>query len=137
MTWQSIAGGANGIVYYSFHAMQKASAIEGDDFEKAWQRVKSAAAEVKKYEPVLLTLETAPRFAGASEAVAVRTWRHEGYVYLLAVNCTQKPQSATVTLKADTSKGVEADFAAMPEIENGKIGFSFGPLGYAMLKFKQ
>jgi hypothetical protein len=137
MTWQSIAGGANGIIYYALHTMRKASAIPGDDFEKAWKRVKSAAAEVKKYEPVLLSLETPPEVSGGTDAVAVRTWRHGGYVYLMAVNCTAMQQSATVTVDAKTSKGVEADFGAMPEIKGGKIDFSFGPLGYVMLKLRQ
>jgi hypothetical protein len=137
MTWQSIAGGANGIIYYALHTMRKASAIPGDDFEKAWKRVKSAAAEVKKYEPVLLSLETPPEVSGGTDAVAVRTWRHGGYVYLMAVNCTVMQQSATVTVDAKTSKGVEADFGAMPEIKGGKIDFSFGPLGYVMLKLRQ
>jgi hypothetical protein len=69
--------------------------------------------------------------------VAVRAWRHDGYVYLLAVNCTDKPQQATVTVDAETSKGVEVDFGAMPKVVGGKIEFSFEPIGYAMLKFKQ
>jgi hypothetical protein len=137
MTWQSIAGGANGIVYYSFHTMRKASAISGDDFEKAWVRVKAAAFEVKKYEPALLSLEPPPAVSGGTDAVAVRTWRHGGFVYLLAVNCTAKPQTATVTVEAETSKGVEVDFGAMPVVKDGKIGLSFKPLEYVMLKFRQ
>ena len=137
MTWQSIAGGANGIVYYSFHTMRKASAIPGDDFEKAWARVKAAAFEVKKYEPALLSLETPPVVSGGTDAVAVRTWRNGGYVYLLAVNCTAKPQTTTVTVEAETSKGVEVDFGAMPVVKDDKIGLSFKPLEYVMLKFRQ
>jgi hypothetical protein len=58
-------------------------------------------------------------------------------VYLLAVSCTDKPQTATVTVNAKTSKGVEVDFGAMPKIAGDKIEFSFEPIGYVMLKFKQ
>jgi hypothetical protein len=117
--------------------MRKASAISGDDFEKAWARVKAAAFEVKKYEPMLLSLETPPAVSGGTDAVAVRTWRNGGYVYLLAVNCTAKPQTATVTVEAETSKGAEVDFGAMPVVKDGKIGLSFKPLEYVMLKFRQ
>lgn len=137
MTWQSIAGGANGIIYYAFHTLRRAGAIPGDSFEKAWARTKATAFEVKKYEHVLTSLETPPAVAGGTESVAVRAWRHDGYVYLLAVNCTDKPQKATVTVDAETSKGVEVDFGAMPKVVGGKIEFSFEPIGYAMLKFKQ
>ena len=137
MTWQSIAGGANGIVYYAFHMLKRAGAIDGDSFELAWERTKAAAREVKKYEHVLTSLEPPPGFGGGTDAVAVRTWRHNGFVYLLAVNCTDKPQKATVTIDAETSKGVEVDFGAMPKVMGGKIEFSFEPIGYAMLKFKQ
>jgi hypothetical protein len=138
MTWQSIAGGANGIIYYSFgQVMKRPRDGSVDCFEAAWERAKSAASEVKKYEAVLLSAERAPVVSGGTDKVALRTWRHEGYVYLLAVNCTAMPQSVAVTVDGETSKGVEADFGAMPKIGNGKVEFSFAPLGYAMLKFKQ
>ena len=137
MTWQSIAGGANGIIYYAFHTLSRASDIPGDCFEKAWARTKAAAFEVKKYEHMLTSLETPPAVTGGTDAVAVRAWRHEGYVYLLAVNCTAKPQTATVTVDAETSKDIEVDFGAKPKVVGGKIEFSFEPIGYAMLKFKQ
>ncbi len=89
MTWQSIAGGANGIIYYSFgQVMRRPRDGSEDSFTNAWARVKSAAAEVKKYEAVLLSAETPPVVSGATEAVATRAWWHEGFVYLLAVNCT-------------------------------------------------
>ena len=137
MTWQSIAGGANGIVYYAFHTLRRAETFEGDSFVLAWERTKAAAFEVKKYEHVLTSLETPPRFSGGTDAVAVRTWRHKGDVYMLAVNCTAEPQEAEVCLDAETGKGVAADFGSVPEIENGKIRFSFGPIGYVMLRFRQ
>jgi hypothetical protein len=67
----------------------------------------------------------------------VRTWRHKGDVYMLAVNCTATPQEAEVCLDAETGKGMAADFGPAPKIENGKIRFSFGPIGYVMLRFRQ
>lgn len=136
MTWQSIAGGANGIIYYAFHTLRWAHAIKGDSFELAWERTKAAAREVKKYESVLTSLETPPPFTGGTEEVAVRTWRHDGYVYLLAVNCTVKPQTAAIRLDAATGKGAEADFGPMPRISDGVINLDFGPLDYVMLRFR-
>ena len=137
MTWQSIAGGANGIVYYAFHTLRRANRFEGDSFELAWERTKAAAFEVKKYEHVLTSLEAPPKFTGGTDAVAVRTWRHKGDVYMLAVNCMEKPQTASVKLDASADKGVDADFGPMPKIADGTIDLSFGPIEYVMLRFRQ
>ena len=55
--------------------MRKASAIQDDDFEKARARMKAGAFEVKKYWPMLLSLETPLAVLGGTDAVAVRRWR--------------------------------------------------------------
>ena len=57
MTWQSIAGGANGIVYYAYHHLSEPHEDPNDAFAPAWARTKAAAAEVKKYEQVLLSAD--------------------------------------------------------------------------------
>ncbi len=133
MTWQSIAGGANGIVYYAFHALRNAGDIEGDSQAQAWERVKSAAAEVKKYEQVLLSAESVP-VTGATEAVAVRTWRHEGCVYLLAVNCTAEPQKVALAVEGVREGKVLSDFGPVPSFKDGRLELSLGPIGYVMLR---
>ena len=133
MTWQSIAGGANGIVYYAFHALRNAGDIEGDSQAQAWERVKSAAAEVKKYEQVLLSAESVP-VTGATEAVAVRTWRHEECVYLLAVNCTAEPQKVALAVEGVREGKILADFGPVPSFKDGRLELSLGPIGYVMLR---
>jgi hypothetical protein len=134
MTWQSIAGGANGIIYYSFgQVMKRPRDGSVDCFEAAWERAKSAASEVKKYESVLLSAECAPVVPGAADKVAVRTWRHEGYVYLLAVNCTADSQKVTLTLPAP-AKLVSSEFGPVPEIGGTEIRIDFPPIGYVMMQ---
>ena len=137
MTWQSIAGGANGIIYYAFHTLRRASDIPGDNFDLAWARTKAAAFEVKKYEHVLVSLEEPPAVSGGTDAVAVRTWRRDGYVYLLAVNCTDKPQKVSLKLSAETGKGMDVDFGMPPVLADGRINIDFSPIGYVMLRFRQ
>ena len=133
MTWQSIAGGANGIVYYAFHQLRSAGDDPNDSPEKAWERVKSAAAEVKRYEQVMLSPESVP-VTGATEAVAVRTWRHEGCVYLLAVNCTIEPQKVALAIKDVHEGKVSAEFGPAPSFKDGRLELSLGPIGYVMLR---
>ena len=135
MTWQSIAGGANGIVYYAFHHLSERHDDPNDAFAPAWARTKAAAFEVKKYEQVLLSAEKPVAVSGATEAIAVRTWRHAGDTYLLAVNCTASPQTAKLVLQERVGKVVSADFGSMPKIDGSTIDLSFGPIDYVMLRF--
>ena len=137
MTWQSIACGANGVIYYSFgQVMRRSRDGSEDSFTNAWARVKSAAAEVKKYEAVLLSAETPPVVSGATEAVATRAWRHEGFIYLLAVNCTREPQSVSLSL-SEPMELVSSEFGAVPRVNNTAIGVDLTPIGHVMMKLKR
>ena len=133
MSWQWLAGGANGLLYYSFSQICDKHELPDDAFEPAWERTKSMAAEIRRYEDVFLSTERPLAFSGATENVAVRTWRHEGRNYLLAVNCTTSPQKATIRLAAPLGKGVVADLGEMPAIDGNSVRFDFGPLDYAMI----
>lgn len=136
MTWQSIAGGANGIVYYAFHHLSEPHEDPNDAFEPAWARTKAAAAEVKKYEQVMLSVERPVTVSGATESVAVRTWRHEKDTYLLVVNCTTNAQTARLTLSEDAGRLVSSDFGPAPKIEGRTVEASLEPIGYRMLRLK-
>ena len=89
---------------------------------------------MKKYESVLLSGEEPPKVAGATEALAVRAWCHEGATYLLAVNCTTNAQTATLTLPGKAGTLVSADFGPAPKIEGGRIDVALGPIDYVMLR---
>ena len=94
MTWQAIAEGAKGIVFYSFHGMFKFA--DEATREKLWGDVVAVTREVKSFEDVLLSVEPAPEAVGAPPGLSVRTWRRGDKVYLLAVNTTRKPISAEI-----------------------------------------
>ena len=134
MTWQAIAGGANGIIYYAFDHLYEPHDDPNDAFAPAWARTKAVAFEVKKYEQVFLSGEEPPPVAGATESVAVRTWRQGGDTYLLAVNCTTNAQTATLTLPERIGTEVTADFGPVPKIEGSTINVSFGPIDYLILR---
>ena len=134
MTWQSIAGGANGIVYYAYHHLSEPHEDPNDAFAPAWARTKAVACEVKKYEQVLLSADSVP-VKGATDAVAVRTWRHGGGIYLLAVNCTMEPQKVSLEVQGACDGKVSAEFGPAPDaIKGGKLDLSFAPIGYVMLR---
>ena len=136
MTWQSIAGGANGIIYYAFHHLSEPHDDPNDTFELAWARTKAVASEVKKYEQVLLSAEPPVKVTCTTESVAVRSWRHEGDTYLLVVNCTTNAQTATLTLSEDVGKLISSEFGAAPRVEGRTLETSIEPIGYRMLHLR-
>ena len=112
MSWQCIASGANGLVYYSFTAIQKES--HGLPFAKAWADVCKVGAEVRRYIPVLLSVEPAPAVTGAPVAWGVRTWRKDGVTWLLVVNAQDKADAAELTLSEEFSESL-AEFGPAAE----------------------
>lgn len=136
MTWQSIAGGANGIVYYAYHTLSAAQTCPDDTFASRWERVKSAASEVKQYEDVILSDEPVALSCDVG-AVAARAWRHEGLTYLLAVNCTTNAQTAAISFPEDFGKVAGTDFGAAPrKVEGRRAEFALEPMEYAIVRFK-
>ena len=89
-----------------------------------WARTKAAACEVKKYEQVLLSAEKPVAVSGATESVAVRTWRYEGDTYLLSVNCTASPQAARLVLQEQVGKVLAVDFGSAPKVDGPTIDVS-------------
>ena len=112
MSWQCIASGANGLVYYSYTAIQKQT--HGFPFAKAWADICKVGEEVRRYIPVLLSVEPAPEVTGAPSKWGVRMWRKDGAAWLLVVNAQDKADSAALTLGEDFAR-VAAEFGAAAE----------------------
>jgi len=90
MTWQAVAAGANGLVFYSFHDLLKRDNWPKSRVAGGWENVCEVAREVKAMEPVLLSVP-GPVAICKSDSIVCRTWRMEdGRVYLLACNMTDK-----------------------------------------------
>lgn len=109
MSWQCIASGANGLIYYSFAAIQKQT--HGLPFAKAWVDICKVGEEVRRYIPVLLSVEPVPEVTGAPSEWGVRVWRKDGTTWLLAVNAQDKADVADLALSEDFS-GVAAEFGS-------------------------
>ena len=97
MTWQCVANGANGLVYFTYRTLFK----DGKILEDRWADVCAAAESVKEFFPVLLSDEEPPAVTGETDALSVRAWRHRGFVYLAVVNNTREPVAGTVGLDED------------------------------------
>ena len=96
MAWQCLAGGANGLVFYSFFDLVAMDAKT--PFRTRWEDVKRMACEIKSYEAYFLSTDAPPSVAGAPDALACRAWRLGGKTLFVAVNTTREPLSADVTV---------------------------------------
>ena len=101
MTWQCVANGANGLVYWCYRLLYQ----KGKFLVDRWADICAAAASVKPYIPVILSDEEPPQVTGATEDLSVRAWRYQGAVYLAVVNNTRKPVKGEIGLDVD-SKGL-------------------------------
>ena len=134
MGWQSIAGGANGLIFYAYQHLSEPHDDPEDAFEPAWARTKAMAEEFKKYMDVFLSIDPAPTVSSSNGDVAARTWRYKGDMYLLAVNCTTNTQTATLTLSENVGKLVSFDFVPAPKIDGNRVEVSLEPIGYRMIR---
>jgi hypothetical protein len=116
MSWQCIAAGANGLIYYSYGVIIKPNNVT--PFEKAWADVCSAASEIKRYIPVILSVEPTPEVCGAPEKWSTRIWRKDGAVYLLVVNAQNADSSANLKL-SEKFKAASAEFGPAAKLIHG------------------
>ena len=96
MAWQCLAGGAKGLVFYSFFdlfAMDKTT-----PFESRWGEVKRMAEEIRGYVPYFLSTEIAPAVAVDDDRAVAAAWRLDGRDLVVAVNTTRENLCVNVTV---------------------------------------
>jgi len=136
MAWQCVAAGANGLIFYSFFDLFKMA--ERDPFEKRWAEVCAMADEIRRYFPVILSVEPAPaQTCEGPAAVETRVWRVGKDVYVLAVNGASEPATAALSLAGDF-KAVSAEFGPAPARgANGRLDFTLMPLEPVLVKLTE
>ena len=134
MTWQMIASGANGLIYYAFHQMRRNS---GKDFPAYWAAVKSVAADVARFADVLVSDPGPDAKANLPpHQMPVRTWRKGDVVFVLAVNATDKPVEAELSLPA-TCSGAEAVFGESVSVRvDGGISAHLPPWRHTLARLR-
>jgi hypothetical protein len=133
MAWQCIAGGANGLVFYSWFDVWKMK--DTDPFEQRWADITSMAAEIKRLIPVLLSVETPPVLeVAAPAAVAWRGWRRGTDTYLLLVNSGSEPAEATITLPTTLTAVTGELGEGTGALDGRRLVLGLGPLEPRLLK---
>ena len=143
MFWMQIAGGANGLIAYSWfdlRLMDKTTAEGGhafvrEPFEERWADVKTAAAEVASYFPVLLAVDPVIEarigngVSGDDPSVhtVTRLYGHEGKTWMLIVNRLTEP--LTVPFEAPEAESAEVQLGGkLISFEQGKGTVELEPL---------
>ena len=102
MSWQSIAGGASGILWYAasmiFGRMEKYP----EEGEKRWGELVKVAGEINAKMPYLVSEERAPVVISHPDAVAVRVFKKDGKVAVLVTNRTSKRVLGDIRLEDGT-----------------------------------
>ena len=97
MSWQAIAGGANGLIYFYFEDVRRRGATKEEN-ERRWADICAVAWEVKKHEAVLLA-EPGPAVEEVPEGMVCRTWRTaDGKVHYLVCNTERKPLKGRIRI---------------------------------------
>ena len=131
MCWQCIACGANGLVMYSWFDLWKEP--NGVPFAQRWAEVCRVGQEIKDQIPVLLATGPAPSVSGAPDELAVRTWGKDGAAYVLVVNTTDKPFTASLTL-SEPFAAASAVFGPAPKLVGALLGLALAPLEPALVR---
>lgn len=139
MSWQCIANGANGLIFYSFHALHDPEYPV--PFETRWAECRRVAEEIARFFPVLLSDEKAdlPPALGlcdaknVGESVSVRSWWKDGEAWVLVVNGGDKPAEAIVRLDGGFSKA-SAEFGAGGELKGDKLVVRLAPLQQSFMR---
>lgn len=128
MSWQSIAEGATGLMYYSyFDILRDAS---GTPYETLWGNLKQVGQEIKPLIPVIMSVEPTPNVqlmnGGSWLNWTVR--QHEGKTYVIAVNNGKEARQASFKVPNATGVKVVHGNRSIP-VTDGAFTDSFEALG--------
>ena len=106
MAWQAIAGGANGLAWFSMHALL--TFPKAAEKERYIGETLKVAREIADMIPVMLDEDVAlPGARDLPPCIGVRAWRHDGQVRAVAVNSSRERVSCTLDLGGGKSLALD------------------------------
>lgn len=132
MSWQFLAAGGKGLLFYSLQNMAYDFDRDGstaDDFAELMGNATAVAEEVSALVPVIMSIETAPALTRPSgEWLDTMIRKHDGKVYVLGVNNGQANNSATFAVPGATSVKVLNENRTLPVDASGTFTDQFNSL---------
>jgi len=129
MAWQCIAGGANGLAFYSWMDLWRMERKGGESFASRWPDVKQMAREIADFEDVLLSIEPvmSPR-VDESPTVAWRVYGMDGRTFLVVVNGDEKPAQVSFDFPRDIADAEVLFRQPRVEVDGGRVDVRLGGL---------
>lgn len=106
MSWQSIAGGANGILWYAASMIFDRAKTDPQESERCWSDLVAVAEEIAAKMDYLVSEETPAAVKAAPDVIAVRAFRLNGKTAVLAANRISKPVSGSVRIAGGKELGI-------------------------------
>ena len=136
MAWQCITGGANGLIFYSWFDMRNLD--KTDPFDKRWKEVCEMAAEIKKFIPILLSVEPTPDYkVNKPQAIACRLYNYEGDTYLTIVNSSNKLATAEFEFTRPFSNAETLMGKKTAKLNSKNLKINLSPLEPQMIKLSK
>ena len=136
MAYQQIAGGANGLIFYSFHDVLRTRKEEPEKWQAYWDGVKRLAAEIAGYKDLWLSAKAgALAIAEPSDMkISVRTWKKDGADYVLVSSGEDKEVALNLTLP-EVRKSAKSLIGGSVEMRSAKsVGVSLDPYGFSLFR---
>ena len=139
MAWQSIAAGANGVVFYSYTELKKDHSDEPDALD--WDGMTKIVSDIRKYENVFTAGDgDSVVLSGTPAGTAARLWTTGGVTYVLVVNCTDGELSdVEIALPEEHRRILGCDFGSAPALTDGNrlVFGTLEPLGFRMVRLRK
>ncbi len=137
MAWMCLTSGANGLVFYSFFDLIRAEDLQ--PFDGRWADITKMAREIRDLEPVLLSVEPAPRPTSAPAADSPVSWRvygERGGLVLAVVNSQREATTATFAFPTPFSRAEALLGGAPVAVSGGKLNLELGPLAVKVMRLR-
>lgn len=136
MSWQMIAAGANGLIYYAFHQMRRHS--QGD-FDRQWADLRSVVWEIRRYERILLAGSPPPPFfcKTPAEKLPIRIFAEGRKIWVLLAEASGEPATAEVQMPGVTMsvKGIVGDVFGCSAAKD-RLTVGLPPWGFGIVRIR-
>ncbi len=132
MVWQAIAGGTTAIKYYGFNHFLDDCAKK--DYERNYAVLKKVNTEVRRYLPVILSIEEPVKVAVPEKSkLLVRSWRLGGESFVLVVNALGEGARAELKLSERFDRAFLEIGDGVEFVEGDRLVVTMEALGCALV----
>ncbi len=134
MVFQALLAGADGIDNYSYRMLKENPGDAG--WEAKWREYTDVLRDVKKFEPVILSLEPTPYYEinGGGEFLKTMSRRYDGNSYFFVVNTD--PEEKTFTVKFEDAGDLVSEYSGEKISANSEGEYEVKMSGYGTEIFK-